>query len=36
MLKDPNKSIILKKCLIDELGFIQGNSFNAQHSYYIT
>ena len=36
MLKDPNKSIILKKCLIDELGFIQGNSFNAQYSYYIT
>ena len=28
--------IILKKCLIDELGIVQGNSFNAQYSYYIT
>jgi len=36
MLKGPNKSIILKKLLIDELEFIKGNSFNAQYSYYIT
>ena len=28
--------IILKKCLIDELGIIQGNNFNVQYSYYKT
>ncbi len=36
MLKEQSKEIILKKCLIDELGIVQGNSFNAQYSYYIT
>ena len=38
MLKDQNKQIKLKKCLIDELGIsnFQGNSFDAQYSYYIT
>jgi hypothetical protein len=38
MLKDPNKKITLKKCLIDELGIsnFQGNNFDAQYSYYIT
>ena len=36
MLKEQKKEIILKKCLIDELGIVQGNSFNAQYSYYIT
>ena len=35
MLKEPNKPITLKKCLIDELGIVQGN-FNVQYSYYIT
>ena len=29
MLKEQKKEIILKKCLIDELGIVQGNSFNA-------
>ena len=38
MLKDSNKKITLKKCLIDELGIsnFQGNNFDAQYSYYIT
>ena len=36
ILKEQSKQIILKKCLIDELGRVQGNSFNAQYSYYIT
>ena len=36
MLNAQSKEIILKKCLIDELGIVQGNSFNAQYSYYIT
>ena len=38
MLKDSNKKITLKRCLIDELGIsnFQGNNFDAQYSYYIT
>ena len=38
MLKDQNKEIILKQCLIDELGIsnFKGNNFDAQYSYYIT
>ena len=36
LLKDTKKHIILKKCLIDELGIIQKNSVNIQYSYYIT
>ena len=35
-LKERKQPIILKKCLIDELGIIQGNNFNVQYSYYIT
>ena len=37
LLKEP-KEIILKKCLIDELGIsnFRGNGFDAQYSYYIT
>ena len=38
MLKDPNTQIILKKCLIDELGLsnFQSNGLQIPYSYYIT
>ena len=37
-LSESSKQIILKRCLIDELGisFFKGNGFNPEYSYYLT
>jgi len=38
ILNDSKEKIVLKKCLIDELGIsnFRGNGFDAQYSYYVT